>query len=188
MPFLPARPRRSNVIRQAGRHGKSGAGFGVRFDKPTPGPSPRHVFVMELQKLELGAQQLLGALGSQVPSTGMHAGAKAGHDPPKEVEEGSGLWSWMLPPPGPEPSNVWSESDSVVYLISPPWVSRILNTSLTPGSPTSSTTTPNSTSPNMLLVAVPQIQRVVESDGPFGLHPGPPYAVMLVKCTFSGGV
>src|SRR5256885_11933533 len=50
-------------------------------------------------------------------------------------------------------SNVWSESDSVVYLISPPWVSRILNTSLTPGSPTSSTTTPNSTSPNMLLVA-----------------------------------
>jgi len=47
MPFLPARPRRSNVIRQAGRHGKSGAGFGVRFDKPTPGPSPPSVLAKQ---------------------------------------------------------------------------------------------------------------------------------------------
>src|SRR5467141_1452352 len=150
------------------------------------GPTaPRYPGFPQMPPQTMGAQQLLGALGSQAPPKGMHTGGKAGHDPPK-VEEGSGLWSWMLPPPGPESPNVLSESDSVVYLISPPWVSRILNTSLTPGSSTSSTTTPNSTSPNTLLVAVPQIQRA--SDGPVGLHPGPRYAVMLVQCTFSGGV
>ena len=40
----------------------------------------------------------------------------AGHEPPKSPEvDGLGLWSWMLPPPGPGPPNVWSESPSVVY-------------------------------------------------------------------------
>ncbi len=32
---------------------------------------------------------------------------KAGQEPPKDpVVEGLGLWSWMFPPPGPEPPNV----------------------------------------------------------------------------------
>src|SRR5438105_14808886 len=60
----------------------------------------------------MGAQQFC-AFWSQVSPAALHTGAKAGHDPPK-VEEGLGLWSWMLPPPLPEPPNVWSESDSVV--------------------------------------------------------------------------